>query len=453
MKSPLILIAALLLFLPKIEFAQVTPAKLYPFLHGVASGDPESDRVIIWTRISDQQNPVSVNWKMGLDTAITTVVASGTATTDSFSDYTLKLDVTGLQPDTWYFYQFEFGGRKSLIGRTKTLPVGNNEHLRLAIASCARVNLGAYYTTYNSMALRNDLHGIIHVGDYIYETQGSLTGRGVQVLPLGTAYSLQGYRYRYNTYKLDLDLIRLHQQYPFFNSWDDHETANDSWKDGAEAHDSLTQGPWAVRKAAGQQAFFEWLPIRSHPQDTFRSYRSFHLGDLADLIMLDTRLEGRDLQASLLDQTAYADTNRTILGFPQMAWLKNELSNSTAKWKILGNQVMFAPLQLFGIAFSYDQWDGYQADRNRIIDHVMGDTIQNVVLVTGDIHTSWACDIPIPGQSYNPNTGAGSAFVEFIGPSVTTGSSVTAPRRRHQPGQSPHQVCGPGKRRVFYPGP
>lgn len=408
--------------------AQIPDPTFYPFNHGVASGDPQSDKVIIWTRISGTTQEVSVDWKMATDTLFTTVVQSGTVTTDSTKDYTIKIDVTGLQPDTWYYYQFEYNGRKSLIGRTKTFPIGNNTHIRLAIASCARVNSGAYYNSYLDIAKRNDIQAVVHLGDYIYETQGSVTGKGVQVLPLGETVTLQDYRLRYNTYRLDPYLICLHQQYPFINVWDDHETANDSYENGAEAHDSITEGPWADRKAAGQQAYFEWIPIRPKQEGSYSIYRSFSIGNLADLIMIDSRLEGRDKQASTLDQNAYADTNRTILGQEQMQWLKDELSNSQAKWKIIGNQVMFAPLQVLGVAFSYEQWDGYQADRNRIIGHVMDNAINNVVMVTGDIHTSWANDIPIPGANYNPNTGAGSAFVEFIGPSITTGSSVNVPQ-------------------------
>lgn len=407
--------------------AQIPDPTAYPFIHGVASGDPTSDKVILWTRLTGFSGTENVDWKIATDTALSQVIQSGSVNVDSSTFYTIKVDVDGLQPDTWYYYQFEHNGRTSVIGRTKTFPVGNNEHIRLAVASCARVNSGAYYNSYLDIARRNDIQAVIHLGDYIYETGGSVTGLGVQVLPLSETITLEDYRMRYFTYRLDPYLQLLHQQYPFISVWDDHETANDSYEDGAEAHDTLTEGSWQARKLAGQQAYFEWLPIRPKPQGGYSIYRSFNIGDLADLIMIDSRLEGRDRQASTLDQNAYADTNRTILGTEQMQWLKDELSSSTAKWKIIGNQVMFAPLELFGVAFSYEQWDGYQADRNRIIDHVMTNDIKNIVVVTGDIHTSWANDVPIPGVNYNPNTGAGSAFVEFIGPSITTGSDINVP--------------------------
>jgi len=397
---------------------------LAPFYHGVASGDALSDRLIIWTRITSEDSlSYTVKWKIASDTLLSQLVQSGSVTTDSTIDFTVKVDVTGLQPDSWYYYQFEHNSRKSLIGRTKTLPVGNNTRIRLAVASCSRYG-GNYYNAYQDLSKRNDIQAVIHLGDYIYEGSGSVSGVGIQVLPTHEIITLEDYRQRYNTYRLDPDLRRAHQQYPFYNIWDDHETANDSWYGGAEGHNDSTEGSWFDRKANGQRAYFEWLPIRPKSPGSYSIYRTFGFGNLADLIMIDSRLEGRDKQAAALDQTAYADTNRTILGQAQMQWLKSELINSQAKWRIIGNQVMIAPLKLGPIAFSYDQWDGYQADRNRIISHVIDNNIQNVVVITGDIHTSWANDVPQPGVAYNPNTGSGSAFVEFVTPSISTGSPV-----------------------------
>lgn len=397
-----------------------------PFIHGVASGDALSDRVIIWTRITDSSSvSFNINWKVATDTLFNNVVQSGNFTTDTSMDYTVKVDVAGLVSDTWYYYQFEYNGNKSLIGRTKTLPVGDNERVRLAVASCARYGGGDFYNPYAEIAKRNDLQAVVFLGDYIYEGSGGISGRGIQVLPTHEIITLEDYRQRYSTYRLDPDLRTAHQQYPFYNVWDDHETANDSWMNGAEEHDSTTEGSWAARKAAGQRAFFEWLPIRPKAQNDYSIYRSFSFGNLANLVMIDSRLEARDVQASLGNQTAYADTNRTMLGAAQMQWLKDELSDSLTQWKIIGNQVMFAPLKLGSVYFSNDQWDGYQGDRNRIISHVMNNNIENVAVITGDIHTSWGNDVPIEGASYNPTTGAGSAFVEFITPSISTGSPVS----------------------------
>lgn len=415
--------AALLFALPFVSFAQ-DPA-LKPFYHGVASGDALSDRVIIWTRISDTTGTISVNWKMATDTALCAVVQSGAATTDASKDFTVKVDVTGLQPGTWYYYQFTIDGKTSLVGRTRTLPTGNSAHFRAGVVSCANYGTGTYFNAYLSLARRNDVHAVIHLGDYIYESgQGGSSGTGVLILPDHEIITLDDYRQRYNSYRLDPYLRLIHQQYPFYTVWDDHETANNAWEGGAGGHTPGTEGNWEDRKAAGKQANFEWLPKREQAPGDYTIYRTFNIGNLADLIMLDTRLEGRSEQVSLTDQTALQDPNRTILGATQMQWFKDQLSNSTARWKIVGQQVMIAPLELAGFILNADQWDGYQADRTRVVDHVLNNNIENVVFLTGDIHSSWASDIP--GPNYNASTGVGSAFVEYVATSITSSGSPIA---------------------------
>ncbi len=399
---------------------------LAPFYHGVASGDALSDRVILWTR-AEPETPATMNlaWMVATDTLFANVVQSGTVSTDASKDYTAKVDVTGLQPDTWYYYVFKHDEVSSLIGRTKTLPVGNHQRVRMAFVSCNNYG-NNYFNAFLSIAQRNDLHGVIHLGDYIYEYAGGNTsGTGVQILPVHEIITLEDYRQRYYSYRLDPYFRQVHQQYPFYTVWDDHESANNSWKDGAENHTPGTEGNWNDRKAAAQQAYFEWLPIREKsPGDYSSIYRSFNIGDLAELIMLDTRLEGRDEQVATSNNAGMQDTNRTILGAAQRQWFLDRLSNTQAKWKIVGQQVMLAPLTapLIGVV-NADQWDGYQGDRNRVINHVMSNNIENVVVLTGDIHTSWGNDIPIPGGNYNANTGAGSAFVEFVTTSITSASS------------------------------
>jgi len=225
------------------------------------------------------------------------------------------------------------------------------------------------------------------------------------------------YRARYSTYRLDDDLRDLHQQFPFVVVWDDHETANDSWMNGAENHQA-NEGSFAVRKQAAKQAFFEWLPIRvTGVSDNYQIFREIKYGDLVDLIMLDTRLHGRDEQAGTSGATVTAQ-GRQLLGTDQFTWLGNRLSNSTSRWKLLGQQVMMAPLTLFGSALNGDQWDGYPAERQRVYNHILTNNITDVVVLTGDIHSSWANDLP--GNSYNGSTGGGSVGVEFVAPSVTS---------------------------------
>lgn len=425
------MLAALLLAAPFVLSAQDHALK--PFYHGVASGDALSDRVIIWTRVSDTTGTVTVDWKMSTDTALCVVVQSGAATTDASKDFTVKVDVTGLQPETWYYYQFTINGKTSLVGRTRTLPAGNSGHFRAGVVSCSNYSTGTYFNAYLSLARRNDVHAVIHLGDYIYEgSEGGNSGSGVLILPDHEIITLDDYRQRYNSYRLDPYLRFIHQQYPFYTVWDDHETANNAWEGGAGGHTPGTEGNWEDRKAYGKQANFEWLPKREQAPGDYTIYRTFSIGNLADLIMLDTRLEGRSQQVSPLDQSALQDPNRTILGATQMQWFKDQLSNSTARWKIVGQQVMMAPLELAGFILNADQWDGYQADRTKVVDHVLNNNIENVVFLTGDIHSSWASDIP--GPNYNASTGAGSAFVEYVTTSITSqGSPVSLDPRPFNP--------------------
>src|SRR5688500_10982059 len=202
--------------------------------------------------------------------------------------------------------------------------------------------------------------------------------------------------------------------------WDDHESANNSWKDGAENHTPGTEGNWADRKKMSKQAYYEWLPVR--PQisgpDTLLQ-RKITYGNLIDLFMLDTRLHGREEQAGTTGGTVN-DPSRTMMGTDQYNWLISNLVGSSAHWKIVGQQVMFAPLEIAGIGLNEDQWDGYPAERNAIISQVLANNVEGVVILTGDIHTSWANDVPTANYE---SDGTGSAFVEFVGTSVTSGNS------------------------------
>lgn len=392
---------------------------LEPFYHGVASGDPLANAVIIWTRITlNSTDAVNVDWRMATDTLFNNVVANGTATADSSTDWTVKVDVTGLDSDTWYYYDFEYDGTHSLIGRTRTAPTGGVDHLRFGVVSCQSYENG-YYHAYRDMVNRNDIDCILHLGDYIYEyaTGGLSAGiAGRTVEPETEIISLSDYRTRYSHYRLDPDLRDAHQQYPFICVWDDHETANNSWRDGAENHTEGAEGLWVDRKAYGIQANMEWLPIRQpDPNDFERQYRDFSFGDLADLNMLDTRIYGRD------EQGAGNEQDRNLLGYDQRQWLYGKMTSSTAKWKLLGQQVMMAPLTAFGIVVNDDQWDGYPAERDSLYDLVLTNNIDNMVVLTGDIHTSWANDLP--GDNYDQNTGDGSVGVEFVVTSVSTTSS------------------------------
>ena len=426
---------------------------LAPFLHGVASGDPLADRVILWTRVTTEARRLPVRWTVARDVELTDVVASGTVDATAAADHTVKVDASGLEPGTWYFYGFEAMGKRSLVGRTKTAPAAGVEHLRFGVVSCSNYPAG-YFNAYALLAERNDLDAILHLGDYVYEYGNGEYGELRDVEPPHEMATLADYRTRYAHYRLDPDLRRLHQLYPFVTVWDDHESTNDSWSGGAENHgDGDVEGddrPWEERKADSQQAYAEWLPIRT--DDPARIYRTLPGGDLLDLVMLDTRLEGRDEQVSgpaegapvdfTLILTETEDPERELISQAQRDHLFGALSASTATWRIVGQQVMVMPWNAGGLpdfdddlpdfpslirsggnALNADAWDGYVAERERLYAHLEDNAIDNVVVLTGDVHTSWAADLPEDPYDptvYDPITGDGSLAVEFVTPSVTS---------------------------------
>lgn len=391
---------------------------LAPFYHGVASGDPLSDRVIIWTRVTvGQSGAVDVDWEVATDTTFSNVVASGTFSTDDSRDYTVKVDVTGLQENTWYYYQFEYDGQKSIIGRTRTVPTGSSDNLRLAIVSCQDYQNG-YFNAYGDLAQRNDIDAVVHLGDYIYEGGGS-SSLGRDHEPPHEIITLEDYRTRYSLYRLDPDLRAAHQQYPFICVYDDHESSNNSWYGGAENHDPNADGDWFVRKGNALKVYDEWLPIRlPEPNDSTKIFRKIAFGDLLSLFMIDTRLYGRD------EQSSGEDSTRRMLGQEQLDWLANEMENSTSQWNVIGQQVMMAQLYVFGSTVTTDAWDGYPRERENLYNEIVNRGIENVVVLTGDIHTSWANDLPFGNyDASDPNNITGSVGVEMITPSITTQAS------------------------------
>ncbi|MDW8235935.1 MAG: alkaline phosphatase D family protein [Bacteroidia bacterium] len=410
---------------PGRAFVRMTQA---PFVHGVASGDPLQDRVVLWTRVTPPQNwtqPISVRWEVAEDRNFSRIIASGNTTTDASRDYTVKVDATGLVAGRWYYYRFQALDAYSPVGRTRTLPDGNPSRLRLAILSCSDYQAG-FFNAYENLCLRNDIDLILHLGDYIYE-YGPQNNRPRQSEPPREIVTLSDYRIRYSHYRLDSSLQWVHQNFPFITIWDDHELANNAWREGAENH-SPSEGSFAGRRAAMLRAYHEWMPFRMQdPSDSLRIWRQFRWGNLAEIFMLDTRHYARDSQLSRLPLNAndprLNDPNRTLLGTAQREWLLQGLKTSPATWKLIGQQVMIAPLRFtpFGttLILNPDQWDGYAYERRRIMDTILSNNIQNIAFFTGDIHTSWGNDLPFGSGSYDPNTGAGSVAVEFVTPSIT----------------------------------
>ena len=425
------------------------------FVHGVASGDPLKDRVILWTRVTTPTTgQVTVNYIVATDPALAVIVQTGAVITDASRDYTVKIDAAGLEAGRTYYYRFNVGAVLSPIGRTRTLPSGKVEHARIAVASCASLAHG-YFNAYARIAERADLDFVIHLGDYIYEYGNGDYGNLRNYEPAHEILTLADYRTRHAQYKREPELQALHRQHPVIAIWDDHEFANNAWVGGAENHQPETEGDWSVRVANALRAYYEWMPTRApDASDLRRNNRSFSLGNLADLYMLEERVGARAEQLSpqvqllpeaglgvFLQTGPFADSRRQLLGVDQEDWLISGLRRAPQnKWKLIGQGVMFAQLKVLGLPnatqlsqyLNVDQWDGYSPRRERIFDAMAGDRnndpVDNVVVLTGDIHCSWAADLtPDPNKllggrfgGYNALTGLGSRAVEFVCTSVTS---------------------------------
>lgn len=427
------------------------------FEHGVASGDPLSDALILWTRVMPLDagaESVPVRWRIARDAALSEAVGAGLVSADADSDYTVKVDVRNLQPGTVYYYQFSVGENRSPVGRSRTAPVGGIDRLRFAFVTCGDYARGLF-NAYRRVAERNDLQAVVHLGDYIYEND--LQDDVRPQIPDRETVTLADYRLRYAALRSDADLQELHRQHPMIWIWDDHELANNSWRGGAGAHDPETQGDFFERRAQAFRAAHEWMPIRTpNAADLAQIYRRFAFGDLVDLLMIDARQVGRDEPVPPntlfgdsvpvhMQNGAFTDDARQILGADQEQWLMGCLDQSAARWKLIGNQVYFSPLKLIGapratglsLFLSNDKWDGYEPARDRVLAAI--ERTNNVVILTGDAHEAYAFDVsadPNNALAYNPLTGEGSKAVEFVVTSASTrgdgvvGDSLTAQLQR-----------------------
>ena len=422
-------------------FAQSPPAQV--FAHGVASGDPRADRVMLWTRVAPPEGASTVDnieWRVGTDAALGQIVARGTVATNAGRDFTVKVDAGGLQPGRTYYYAFQALGEQSAIGRTKTLPAGNVARVRLAHLCCSNYPAG-YFNVYRCVANREDIDAVVHVGDYIYEFENGVYGDGTALLripePRREAVTLGDYRIRYATYRTDPDLQEAHRLHPFIAVWDDHELTNDAWAGGAANHNpEQGEGDWPTRQAAAYRAYLEWMPVRETAGPGIRLYRSFRFGNLADLVMLDVRGH-RDRQVATDDLAGLADPARTMLGREQEAWLFSQLRASQASgaaWRVLGQGVMFSRLVPPGqpVLLS-DTWEGYQASRDRIFDFLQAGRVRDLAILGGDLHSSWALDVPRnPVSGYRAATGEGSLGVEILAPAISSPALFAAPGLRER---------------------
>ena len=402
------------------------------FQHGVASGDPLADRLILWTRVTPSDpsttQPVDVRWRIGVDPELRRAVSSGTAQTSAARDYTVKVDVGGLVPGATYYYAFDTAGEQSPIGRTKTFPLNGADRMRFALVSCSNYPAG-FFNVYRCIANRPDLDAVVHVGDYIYEFGEGEYGAGAAIdrvpEPPREAFTLADYRLRYATYRTDPDLQEAHRQFPFVLVWDDHEMTNDAWSGGGINHNpERGEGVWATRQAAAYKAYLEWMPIRESTEPGIHLYRTFRYGTLVDLVMIDTRgLRDRQVAGNNFD--ALADPKRTLMGDAQQAWMFDQIRASqraNTPWTLLGQQVLFARVTLPGTRVTNtDAWDGYQAQRDRVLDFIEREKVRNLVILTGDAHSSWGLDVPRnPWNGYRSATGEGSLAVELVTPAISS---------------------------------
>jgi len=434
------------------------------FLHGVASGDPDRHSAVFWTRVTPSDansGDIEVRLEVARDEAFVDIVrTSNGLRARAERDFTVKhdLDGQGLEPGQRYFYRFVAGDVVSPVGRVRTLPEGATPDLSLAVVSC-QLYPGGLFNAYDAIAKLERLDAVVHLGDYIYEygaeadDYGMVTGAALNRLPQPPheIVSLEDYRLRHAQYKSDPDLQAAHARAPFICVWDDHEVTNDSWVSGAENHQPETEGDYATRKATALRAYYEWMPIREAAPGALREAinRTFHFGNLASLMMVETRLSGRGEQLTYEKdltfsagpdgqpapdvaafRTRLADPSRDLLDAPQRDWLGSELAASKAAgrpWQVLGNQVVTARvagpnlsqmaspqqiatmigslpeavrpqvaqlIELFksGLPFNLDAWDGYPVGRERLYQTFKAAGVTPVVLA-GDSHAFWVNDL------------------------------------------------------------
>jgi alkaline phosphatase D len=434
------------------------------FDHGVASGDPSTTAAIFWTRVTPPDGAtadIPVVLEVATDAAFAHPVrrSTGLAATAA-RDFTVKhdLDGQGLEPGREYFYRFVAAGVTSPVGRVKTLSEGRTPDAVMAVVSC-QLYPGGLFNAYDAISRLERVDAVVHLGDYIYEygaeadAYGMTTGAALNRVPVPTheIVSLADYRLRHAQYKSDPDLQAAHARAAFICVWDDHEVANDTWQTGAENHQPATEGEFSARKAAALKAYFEWMPIREPAPGRMAEaiQRTFHFGDLASLMMVETRLQGRGQQldyatdmtfkagpdgrpapdAAAFEARRHA-ADRDLLDGPQRDWLGGELAASRAAgrpWQVLGNQVVMArvagpniaammtPEQVtgllaqlppairgqveqsaalfaLGLPFNLDSWDGYPAGRERLYETFRTAGVQPLVLA-GDSHAFWVNDL------------------------------------------------------------
>lgn len=420
------------------------------FEHGVASGDPHARSVILWTHITpDGTSPVNVSWEIDRDREFPNPL-TGTAQARAVRDFTVKVEADGLEPGTDYFYRFRVGEEVSPTGRTKTLPEGDVDALRFAVASCSNYEHG-YFNVYDLIAQMNAEEGgvafdaLLHLGDYYYEYGANIYDapdkpKGRVHEPANEIITLEDYRGRHAQYRRDPNLQSVTAAMPLIAIWDDHETSNDSWRGGAENHDA-SEGEWSARKEAALRAYYDWMPVREPAPGRAREafYRHFQYGDMLTLVGVETRLTARAEPFVLENFTdeivadpdgfkanRINDPSREMLGAEQRDYIVDTFAQSKADgvaWRMLANQVIigrlltpdftpyvtqeataaiekdwpgihdFLTLSKYSLPFYPDSWDGYPVARERFYSALDQAGVNDVLVVTGDAHEFWANDL------------------------------------------------------------
>ncbi|WP_316751990.1 alkaline phosphatase D family protein [Pedobacter gandavensis] len=433
------------------------------FQHGVASGDPLQDRVIIWTRISPiNYADTALGWEVSTDPGFLNVVKKGRTEISAHSDYTVKVDVKGLKAGCTYYYRFSYQQMMSEIGETKTLPKElNGADFSMAVVSCNNWEDG-YFNSFRFLAQKPEVDLVLHLGDYIYEYATGEYGNpasGRINEPKHEILTLQDYRTRYALYRTDQDLQALHAKKPFYLIWDDHELANDAYKNGAKNHQP-NEGTWDVRKKAAIQAYLEWMPIRAKNATEVR--RKFEIGDEIALYLMDERSSDRTRQ---MDNTnpGFNAEERQIIGESQYSWLANELKKSKATWKLIGNQVMFSGYAVakgFKLPKYNDWWLGYPYERAKVLDLLEREKVGNAIFLTGDHHESFVLAVHQEDKfmEYTKSYRQRPLAWELLTPSIT---SKNADRRSeseiaafekmlHNKDINPHLVYGDIKSHGYF---
>ncbi len=423
--------------------ALALPGQLPLFRHGVASGDPDATSVVLWTRVTASDS-LNVQWELAADRQFRKILASGRAATGPAQDFTVKVLAEGLAPGGRYFYRFLANGATSPIGQTRTLPVGPVGRLGIALVSCSNYAFG-FFNAYDAVARDPAIDFVLHTGDYIYEYGAD--GWGGEVArrigrvhqPANEIVSLNDYRTRHAQYKTDPGSQAMHAAKPLLACWDDHESANNPWIDGAQNHQPDKEGNWADRRAASIQAYFEWMPVREPGPDRTRAqfWRTWVFGDLATLSTLETRHTARarqiDYEPYKKTITSYADAatmERDAIGAPGRAMLapllEADLAQAWARsrqagqpWRLIGNPMPIARTRVpdvvklglipdparhtgpsseavdlawkgkWNLPFYPDTWDGYEWARERFYSQARAAGVNDLVFLTGDSHSFW----------------------------------------------------------------